>query len=495
MASATITIDLHDPIGTIRPELHGQFAEHLGTGIDEGLWVGDESPIPNVGGFRIDVLEAMKKLRPGVLRWPGGCYADDYHWEDGVGPRAERPRRVNIWWGQNIERNELGTHEFIQLCRHLGAEPYLAGNLGSGSVREMRDWVEYCNFPGDSTLAKRRAVNGSPAPFGVRYWGVGNENWGCGGHFSPEDYAVEYKRYATYLRDFPGTRLFLIACGPDGNNADWTRRFFTKLGAFPYIHGYAAHYYCGTAGPSATEYDVNQWYELLGKAAKMDSLIVDQRRLMDGFDPRRNIALVIDEWGTWHFPTAGRNPAHLWQQNTLRDALAAAITLDIFNRHADKLAMANIAQMVNVLQAMALTEGDRMLLTPTYHVFDLYQAHRGAASLRTIVDAPMISFGLGEEKRQIPTLMGSASRLNNELLLTFVNPHAALPVTARIDLRTTGTPVEAIARVLTHDDITAHNTFDEPHMLEPAKYSVEIGYDWHYQFEPRSVTAVRVVMR
>lgn len=489
MAQATITILTDEPIGLIRPELHGQFIEHLGGCIDGGIWVGESSSIPNVSGFRSDVLEAMKKLRPPVLRWPGGCYADDYHWEDGIGPAAQRPRRVNIWWGQNVETNAFGTHEFIQLCRYLGAEPYLAGNVGSGAVRDMRDWVEYCNFNGDSTLARRRADNGSPMPFNVRYWGVGNENWGCGGNFCPEDYAAEYKQFATYLRDFSGTNLFRIACGPDGNNHDWTRRFLSKLGRFPHLQGYAAHYYCGTAGPSATEFDVNQWYELLEKATRIEKLIREQRQLMDEFDPQRKIGLLIDEWGAWHLPTPGRDPNHLWQQNTLRDALVAAITLDTFNRHADKLVMANIAQMANVLQAMVLTEGDRMILTPTYHVFDLYRPHQGATSLRVEIECPTISFPTGEEKRQLPALIASASLRGDQLHLTVVNPHASLPIEAKINLKREG--IAASSSVLTHDELNAHNTFEEPSAITPVDGSCDPDLN-AIVFAPRSVTRLQI---
>ena len=488
MAGATITINPQQPLTLIRPELYGHFAEHLGSGIDGGIWVGEDSSIPNFGGIRTDVLDALRQLHPPVLRWPGGCYADDYHWEDGIGPRAGRPRRVNLWWGQDIETNAFGTHEFVQVCRTLGAEPYIGGNVGTGSPRELREWVEYCNFAGDSTLAKRRAANGSPVPFGIRYWGIGNEPWGCGGNFCPEDYAAEYKRFATYVREFSGTRPFLIACGPDGNNADWTTRFMSKLGRFPHICGFAAHYYCGTAGPSATEYDTNQWYELLEKGTRMEQLIGDQRALLDQFDPERKIGLIVDEWGTWHLPTPGHNPAHLWQQNTLRDALVAALTLDIFNRNADKLVMANIAQTVNVLQSMLLTRGDKMITTPTYHVFEMYRSHQGASGLRASFDAPPISFAAGDEKRRLPGLAGSASLKADLLTLSVVNPHATLPVEAAIDLH--GSRLrEATISVLTHQDLTAHNTFESPQTLRPQTQAWE-STDAHV-FPPASVTVIR----
>ena len=449
--------------------------------------------IENFAGLRADVIEALRKLNPPVIRWPGGCFADDYHWRDGTGIRRDRARTVNIWWGQTVENNHFGTHEFLNLCRFIGAQPYLAGNVGSGSPAELRDWVEYCNFPGDSSLARQRAANGSPQPFGVRYWGVGNENWNCGGSFCPEDYAAEYRRFATYLRDFGGTKIFLIACGPDGNDLDWTRRFFTKLGPkFNRIHGYAAHYYCGTAGPSATDFDADDWYELLYKATLIERLIEQQRALMDEFDPHRRVRLVIDEWGTWHLPTPGRNPAFLWQQNTLRDALVAAITLDTFNRHADKLAMCNIAQVANVLQAMVLTEGEKLVLTPTYHVFDLYQAHQGAQSVRLSIEAPPLPVAHGDQRASLPGLTGSASVKNGLLTLSLVNPHASLPLDVSIRIVDASPRVAQVA-VLAHADLAAHNSFDDPDNLRPRDEEIAVaGNDWVYTCPPASVNVLQV---
>jgi alpha-N-arabinofuranosidase len=490
---ARITILLDEPISTVSPNLYGHFAEHLGCCINEGVWVGEDSKIPNTGGLRDDIIEAFRRIAPPVLRWPGGCFADDYHWEDGVGPRKDRPTRVNIWWGRTLENNHFGTHEFINFCRLIGAEPYLAGNVGSGSVRELRDWVEYCNFDKPSTLARRRANNGSPMPFGVRFWGVGNEAWGCGGNFCPEDYAAEYKRYATYMKDLGGTPLFLIACGPDGNKADWTRRFFEKLSGADKrfgcrIHGFAAHYYCGTAG-TATEYSIDEWYALLSKAVAVERLIVEQRAILDEFDARREIGLILDEWGTWHPPTPGRNPEHLWQQNTLRDALVAAITLDTFNRHAEKIVMANIAQAVNVLQALFLTREDKLVLTPTYHVFDLYQSHQGGRSVRTLTESPEASFAAGDVRGTIPSLAGSASVKGNTLTLSVTNAHARLPTEAAIDLR--GRIAEDVSiSVLTDEDIHAHNTFEEPQRLYPRPQTKAQSLQT-YVFPPASATVIK----
>ncbi|MGH7213819.1 MAG: alpha-N-arabinofuranosidase [Tepidisphaeraceae bacterium] len=494
---ASILILLDEPIAPINPHLHGHFAEHLGTCISDGLWVGPDSLIPNIGGLRTDVVEALRRLRVPVLRWPGGCFADDYHWRDGVGPRHQRPRTVNLWWGQCVEDNGFGTHEFLNLCRLIGAEPYLAGNLGSAPPSELRDWVEYCNYDKDSTLAKLRAANGSPTPFGVRYWGVGNEAWGCGGNLCPEDYAAHYKRYATFCRDLGGTPLYLIACGPDGARTadfhlDWTRRFFNKLGSFDRIHGFAAHYYCGTAG-NATEYDVNQWYELIDRATRVERLIVSHRAAMDEFDPQRRIGLVLDEWGTWHPPTQGCST--LWQQNTIRDALVAAVSLNAFHRQADKLVMANLSQVVNVLQSVCLTRGDRMVLTPTYHIFEMYQPHQGATTVRTIVESPTMTFAANNESRRKPALDASASTRAGHVTISVANVHAQLPVDATIAFRA-GTPNgEAKVTTLVADDITAHNTFDEPDAVRPTHSTITTSSQTlRHTFPPASVTTIRARM-
>ncbi len=482
MPSAAVTVDLNKPRAVISPNLYGHFIEHLGGCITGGIWVGEDSPVPNVGGVRRDFIELLRKIRPPVLRWPGGCFADDYHWRDGVGPPNHRPRTVNLWWGQNVETNAFGTHEFISLCRAVGAQPYLAGNVGSGSPRELRDWVEYCNFPADSTLANLRRDNGSPQPFGVRLWGVGNENWGCGGHFCPEDYAAEYKRFATYLPDLGGTPNFLIACGPDGNNIDWTRRFFTRLGSFRRIHGFAAHYYCGTAG-AATQYTPDQWYELLYKATLMERLILQQHAAMSEFDPDHQIGLIVDEWGTWHPPAPGRNPKHLWQQNTMRDALVAAITLDIFNRHADKIIMANLAQTANVLQALFLTDGEKLIATPTYHVFDMYKPHQGGQGITMDIQA--------DQQHQLPGLMGSASIQGETLTLSLVNPSASNPVEAAIELLGAQAKEVRITELF-HPDIHAHNTFDSPGMVKPNTTAARPGNEpWRHTLPPASITVWR----
>ncbi|MDP9174137.1 MAG: alpha-N-arabinofuranosidase [Planctomycetota bacterium] len=494
---AHIAVCLNEPLGRIAPEIYSHFAEHLGSCVNEGIWVGTDSKIPHTGGIRNDIVAALRRLRIPVLRWPGGCFADDYHWEDGTGPGKDRPRTVNLHWGQNVEDNQFGTHEFIQLCRLIGAAPYLAGNVGSGAVRELRHWMEYCNFAGDSSLAKRRAGNGSPEPFKVRYWGVGNENWGCGGNFCPEDYAAEYKRYATYCREFGGTFPYLIACGPDGNNKDWTERFFKKLGSYRHIHGFAAHYYVnnrdGRYG-TAMEFSTGQFYGLLSEALGMEDLIVQQRALLDQFDPQRMIGLLVDEWGAWHPADPGRNPAHLFQQNTMRDALVAALTLNIFNRHPDKVVMANIAQVANVLQAMVLTDGDRMLTTPTFSVFEMYQTHQGGQSVRVEAEGGMISFANGENKQQLPRVSASASILAGVMTLSIVNADAMLPLDVEIDLRG-GSVIHADVSTLAGEDLHAHNTFEEPDRVTPTQTKIGTEHPWRIELPPASVSVFKVSLR
>lgn len=493
---AQVTIDPQDEIGTIHPTIYGHFAEHLGRCIYDGIWVGEDSPIPNTDGLRNDVVEALRKLKPPVIRWPGGCFADDYHWQDGIGPRETRPRRVNIHWGQVVETNAFGTQEFVRLCRLVGAQPYICGNVGSGTVRELREWVEYCNYDGDSTLARQRAVDGSPEPMEVIYWGVGNENWGCGGSFSPEDYCTEFRRYATFVRNY-GRRLYAIACGPSGNDIEWTTRFFRKLyrdyRGFRNIHGYSAHYYCGTAG-TATEYTVDQWYELIAKGLKMERLVVQQRAAMDAYDPERAIGLIVDEWGTWHPVEKGTHPRFLYQQNTIRDALVAATTLDIFNRHADKVVMANIAQTVNVLQAMILTQDEKMLVTPTGCVYEMYAPHQGGTAVRARIETEAVTYAQGEDEGQVPLVAGSASLKGKTLFVTLTNTHAKDEVAVTIRLLGGAAAVGGTARVLT-GEIHAHNTFGEPEHVCPEPLDIDAsGPSFKLMLPPASVIAAEVAL-
>jgi alpha-N-arabinofuranosidase len=379
------------------------------------------------------------------------------------------------------ESNAFGTHEFIAFCRAIGAEPYFAGNLGSGSPAELRDWVEYCNFAGNSTLAGKRQTNGAKEPFHIRFWGIGNENWGCGGNMSPEEYAAAYSRYRTYVHNYPGTEIDAIACGPNGNNWNWTRRFFEYMKnhhtecRLKGVQGFAAHYYCGTAG-TATEYTETQWLELLSKAYAIEGIVTGHRRIMDEYDPKRKRKLILDEWGTWHPVEKGKPESGLYQQNTIRDACVAALSLDVFHNNADKLAMANIAQMVNVLQALLLVEGEHCIKTPTYHVFDLYRPHKGAQAVRFLTTAETVSDGedsaqhcrehyIDKQPFALQAVHGSASIKDGVLCVTVVNTHPTQQT--ELDLEIFGHKLDqAEVITLAADDIHAHNTFEQPERVQ-----------------------------
>ena len=428
-----ITINPDRGVGTINPNIYGHFAEHLGRCIYGGIFVGEDSPIPNVNGMRTDVVEALKAIRIPVLRWPGGCFADEYHWRDGIGPQEGRKRMVNTHWGQVVEDNSFGTHEFMELCRQLGCAPYITGNLGSGTIREMSEWVEYLNSPGDSTVVRERWANGRKEPWGVQYWGVGNENWGCGGNMRPEYYADEYRRYQTYCRNYPGSKLYRIACGSSGEDLRWTEVLMDRAGQ--YMDGLSLHYYSVTGTNwdekgKATEFSKGEYYELLSKAAHIGDLIEAHDRIMSRFDPAKRVGMVVDEWGSWHMVEEGTNPGFLYQQNAMRDALVAAIHLNLFNRHCDRVAMANLAQTVNVLQSVVLTDGDRIALTPTWHVFDLFKAHQGAAEADCFVETDRI----GEGQWQVDRISASASVDKGVVTLTVANcsMDEAADVTVRV---------------------------------------------------------------
>ncbi len=464
-ASRNIAVHADVPVGTIRPELHGSFAEHLGSCTYGGLWVGKNSAVPNINGYRKQVVEYLRELGIPVLRWPGGCFADDYHWRDGIGPAEKRPKRVNIWWGNYTEDNSFGTHEFIGLCRLIGAEPYLAGNVGSGTPQELRDWVEYCNYPSGSTLSDERTANGSSEPFGVRHWGVGNENWGCGGNMTPEAYADNYARFSTYIRRFGDTAPALVACGPSGNDLDWTRRFFASLKSYRRPpNAYSMHFYSG--GKSfATKFTVETMREQLASFAQMERGVEQQRALLDSFDPDRKIGLMVDEWGVWDrmVPEEEKRYGRLWQQITMRSAVAAALGLNVFHRQADKLYMCNIAQTVNVLHAVVLTDEKRAIRTSTWYAFDLLKPHRGKTSLH-IDNADKEPLGLSV----------SASRQGDQLAITLVNPKhdQALSVKCAVG----GAQVAGgTARILHHSDFNACNTFENPDLIVAKPYTVDAG--------------------
>jgi alpha-N-arabinofuranosidase len=470
------------PIGVIRPDLHGHFAEHLGSCTYGGLWVGPDSPIPNINGYRKQAVEWLKELGIPVLRWPGGCFADDYHWRDGIGPREKRPKTVNIHWGNYTEDNSFGTHEFLGLCKLIGAEPYLAGNVGSGTPQEMRDWVEYCNYPAGSTLAEERARNGSPEPFKVRYWGVGNENWGCGGDMRPDEYSTHFRRFAVYLRNYGDTRLYLIACGPNGNDTDWSRRFFDASFRRRMPSGFAMHFYSGGRSP-ATKFTVETLNDQLSSFQRVERAIIQQRALLDSYDPERRIGLLVDEWGVWDRiqPEDEKRYGKLWQQITMRSAVAAALGLNVFHRQAEKLYMCNIAQIVNVLHAMLLTEGDQCVRTSSYYAFQMVKEHRGKTSLR-VDNADASALGLSV----------SASRADAGLVTTLVNPKH--DTTLKVTVGLGGAKASsAMATLLHHADYNACNTFEAPNTIVPQKHSVAaVPAGLEVILPPMSIVTVQV---
>jgi alpha-N-arabinofuranosidase len=458
LSSSQLIIHADQDKVTINKNIYGQFSEHLGHCIYEGLWVGDASPIPNTRGIRNDVVAALKKIKIPVLRWPGGCFADEYHWRDGIGSRSERPTMINTHWGGVTENNHFGTHEFLDLCEQLGCEPYICGNLGSGTVAEMQQWVEYITFPGVSPMADMRKKNGHEAPWKLKYFGVGNENWGCGGNMTAEFYSDQCKRYATYVRNFGDNRVFKIACGPNGGDYHWTEVMMREVGRR--MNGLALHYYCGTGkkSRSATEFEEGDWFYLLRSALRIEELVTRHSEIMDKYDSDKRVALVVDEWGAWHAVEPGTNPGFLYQQNSLRDALVAGTTLNIFNNHADRVRMANIAQMINVLQAMILTDKEKMLLTPTYHVFEMYSVHQDAKLLKSEVRSTPYAMGTEE----IPAVNASASRDSaGKIHVTLCNLNPTTPAEVACEIQG-ATAKKLEGRILTAAKITSHNTFDQP---------------------------------
>ena len=452
----------------IPKEIYGQFAEHLGACIYGGLWVGPESEIPNTDGYRNDVLEALKTLKVPVMRWPGGCFADEYHWRDGIGPREDRPRMVNSNWGGTVEDNSFGTHEFLNLCEMIGCEPYISGNVGSGTVEELAKWVEYMTAA-DGPMARLRAENGREKPWKVKYLGVGNESWGCGGNMVPEYYSHLYNRYQTYCRDYSGNKLYKVASGATDYDYNWTEVLMKSIGNK--MHGVSLHYYTvkgwdGSKG-SATVFTPEEYYNTLGKAVEVESVIKRHIAIMDSHDPERKIDLLLDEWGTWFDVEPGTNPGHLFQQNTMRDAMVAALSLNIFHKYTYRLKMTNIAQIANVLQSMVLTKEDRMVLTPTYHVFRMYNVHQDALYLPMTCDAGTFTDGNG---RECPVVDVTASRSQNgSFNITLTNTD--LDNDAEIVLDIPGIIIrEAEGEILTSGKIQDYNDFDAPEKVQPEKF-------------------------
>jgi alpha-N-arabinofuranosidase len=505
--SLSAVLDLDRPGPQISRHVYGHFAEHLGRCIYGGFFVGEGSDIPNEGGIRLDVVEALRALDIPNLRWPGGCFADEYHWRDGIGPREERPRMVNSHWGDVVEDNSFGTHEFLALCELLGTEPYISGNVGSGTVREMADWVEYLTRADDSPMAALRRSNGREQPWPVRFWGLGNEPWGCGGNMRAEYYADLARQFGTYCRDHGDNRLYRIAAGAADADYLWTEALMKglgyELGGAYRRHGsrYQAvsfHYYT-VPGPwhhkgSATAFDTDEYYRTMVQARRVETILAGHAAAMDSYDPGRTIGLVLDEWGTWFDVEQGTNPGFLFQQNTLRDALVASVHFDAFHAHADRLVMANIAQTVNVLQAMILTDGEALVRTPSYHVFEMNKGHQDAAYLPlTLTSAAPHRDVDGTE---LATFSGSASVRDGAALLSVTNLDADGPVQLTVQLR--GSAVGAPqGRLLAADEISSHNTAGRPDAVTPQELSGIHLQDSTLTLElpPHSFATVRLPLR
>jgi alpha-N-arabinofuranosidase len=506
-ADAEVELALDTPGTVISPHVYGHFIEHLGGVIYDGIWVGPDSKIPNVDGIRKQFVDDMKRIGAPNLRWPGGCFADGYHWRDGIGPPSKRPKRYNFWESRMpggvhaTETNQFGIHEFVRLCRLIGAEPYLAANVGSGSPREFHEWVSYCNAPaGTESLADERAANGDREPFGVKYWGVGNESWGCGGDMTPGEYATEYRRFVT---QFPGyVTPFLIAAGPRGHSTDmdigWTTGFFDAMqaGHRSAVHGFSPHFYSDFRNNPmrVTDFNAAEWYAVLREAYRTEAVVEAHWRSMGTYDPQRATKLVIDEWGVWYRPGEEITPGYILSQPlTLRDAVHTAITFDVFNRHADKIAMANVAQTLNCIHSLFLALEDKYTRTPAYYVFEMYRPHMGARQVPLQIHAGELTIPIQQGTAKMPALSASASIREKRVTVTLTNPSVDTALATRIRLSGSARAVEARGTVLTHGDMRARNTFDAPEEVRPVSLSAKASGDSVTLDLPKhSVAAVEV---
>jgi alpha-N-arabinofuranosidase len=515
-----IEVLLGEPLGAISPGIYGHFVENLSGVVYDGIWVGENSKVPNVNGIRKELIDEMRKIHPPVVRFPGGCFADSYDWRDGIGPPEKRPRRTNFWASEEssaapashrYDPNLFGTNEFAHFCQLIGSQPYLAANVRSLPAEEFYRWVEYCNSPaGSTTLADTRAAGGYTDPFNIRFWGVGNESWGCGGDFTAQEYAVEFRRYTTWVPRY-GQELSFIASGPNDDSWDWTRGFFEEIvrkGAEEVhsIYGLALHHYAWNLSRGRTEgwiegkgdalnFDAVGWYELLRQGDAMESLINGHWQVMGELDREHHVKLVVDEWGPWYRPGSEATPGdQLEQMPTLRDAVFSGMTLDIFNRHPEKVTMANCAQLINCLNSLYLAHEDQFCVTPVGHVFAMYAAHQGGQAVRTMFSAPSVSYERDGRPATFWGLQGSASLHDKDLVLTVVNPHVSQARQAEISLRG-GTIKSGTATVLTNSDIHAHNTFAQRAAVAPQMKAMNIaGGGPTYTFPPASVTKLTLAV-
>lgn len=466
-------INPNEKIATINKDIYGHFSEHLGRCIYEGIYVGEDSKIPNVNGMRCDVVNALREMGIPVLRWPGGCFADEYHWKDGIGKKSERKKMINTHWGGVVEDNSFGTHEYFELCRQLGCDTYVNANVGSGSVKEMSEWVEYMTFDGVSPMAELRKKNGSEKPFDLKYLGVGNESWGCGGNMDPEYYGCLYKQYNTFCRDYDSNKhIKRIACGPNAGDYHWTKVVTDKVKR--YADALSLHYYTLPTGKwehkgSATVFDKNEYNSTICKAYYMDELIKNHLAMMQSVQPDGNIKLIVDEWGTWYDVEPGTNPGFLYQQSTMRDAIVAALTLNIFNKHADKIIMANIAQTVNVLQSVILTDGEKMVKTPTYYVFKMYKEHQNNTLLGSYITSENIE-SKNDRNKQFPQLIESASTDENGTIYSTITNTSSVK-SAKIKCQIADTKVDSIYAEIICGECHDKNDFENQDKVKTVKFT------------------------
>lgn len=468
MASLTIN---NDSKQTISKHIYGQFAEHLGHGIYGGFWVDKSLPVAKQDRIRLDVVKALKEIKIPSLRWPGGCFADEYHWGDGIGPATQRPRMVNTNWGGTTEDNSFGTHEFLELCSLLGCEPYIAANVGSGTVEEMSKWIEYVNSNSTSTVAQMRKQNGHPEPYKVTFWGIGNESWGCGGNMTPEFYSDQFKRYASFAKNYPGAPLKKIASGPNADDYNWTEVIMKNIPNWM-MWGISLHYYTIPSGNwshkgSATSFSENEYFETMVNCLKMEELVTKHSAIMDKYDPNKHVALVVDEWGVWTDVEPGTNPGFLYQQNSLRDALIAATTLNIFNNHCDRVKGAALAQTINVLQSLILTDKDKMLLTPTYYIFDMYKVHQDARYLPIKINSPDYEV---DGKKMSAINVSASQDASGKIHISLVN----LDLHNNITISTSLKDIQwksVSGQILTSANITDINTFQQPGKLHLVNFT------------------------
>lgn len=454
---------------TINKNIYGHFAEHLGRCIYGGFFVGDTSKIPNTAGVRNDIIDALKKLKIPNLRWPGGCFADTYHWKDGIGPKENRPTIVNQWWGGTTEDNSFGTHDFLNLCETLGADPYLSGNVGSGTVQELADWVQYTNFGGKSPMSDLRKKNGRTEPWKVKFWGIGNEAWGCGGNMTADYYVNEYRKYATFMSDWGNTGgITRIASGSNSADYNWTETLMKDI-PLNMLGGVGVHHYAvidWTKKGDDRDYTEFEYFQTMKSALKMEELVTKHSAIMDKYDPEKKVAMIVDEWGAWYEVEKGTNPGFLYQQNTMRDAVLAGSTLNIFNNHADRVRMANLAQCVNVLQAVILTDKAKMILTPTYYIMQLYSVHQDAQQLPITIKSPLYTFN-GET---LPALSASASKDKKGLVhISLVNIDSKKENTVEIDLTEIG--IKSVSGlIIGSSKLQDFNSFDNPTKIQPVAF-------------------------